>query len=320
MTGQHATLVVVHRQGAVEDLRQDAGHLHDAASVEQHVGQQVVGVGGALRGRRTSVDLGVGLVGRSDRGPRLLEQPRVLQGDRGVSGERGEQRHLRGREGADAAVHSEQGTDDLALDRERHPEDGADLLARHGGVDVVAVQEPLVGLVVLGEVRRPRLGDEAEQTGAERQPKGAELGGESTVGHLHVRRPLRLVVQREVGHVRVQELAGAPDDGGQDGVEVPDRGEVPGRLVERRQLGLATPLSLQLLVHPHREGMLPAQGPQLLRRRPGGLGLRHDHVEVLARRSGEQHLEELRGDLHGAILPVPVTERAWARRRLTTPP
>ena len=260
--------------------RQHVTDLDDPAAVEQHVGEQVVCVGGALGRLRARPELGVGLVRRGNGSAGLLEEAGVLQGDRGVRGERGQQRHLARREGPDRAVHREQRTDDLALDGERHPEDGADLLALDGGVDVVAVHEPLVGLVVLGEVRRSRLRHQPEQPGAEWQPQLAELGGERTVGHLHVRRPLQLVVEREVGHVGVQQLPRPPDDGGQDRVEVPDRGEVASGLEERGQLGLPAALALHLLVDPQGECMLLAQrwpaarecSPRPPPRRPPGRG------------------------------------------------
>ena len=93
-------------------------------------------------------------------------------------------------------------------------------------------------------------------------------------------------------------------DRGQDRVEVPDRGEVARGLVERGELGLPAALALHLLVDPHGERVLLAQAGQLFGRAAGDLGLGDHQVEVLARRPGEQHLQELRGDLHGPILPA----------------
>ena len=301
---EQASLVVVHRQATAEHLRQHVTDLDDTAAVKEYVGEQVVRVGCALGGLRARTELCVGLVRRGNGSTGLLEEARVLQGDRGVRRERGQQRHLARGERPDRAVHGEQRTDDLALDGERHPEDGADLLALHGGVDVVAVHEALVSLVVLGEVRRPRLSHQPEQPGAERQPQLAELGGERTVGHLHVRRPLELVVERQVGHVGVQQLPRPPDDGGQDRVEVADRGEIPSGLEERGQLGLPAALALHLLMDPHGECMPLAKAGQLLGTAPRDLRLSDHEVEVLPRRPRKQHLEKLRGDLHAPILPV----------------
>ena len=314
---EQAPLVVVHRELAAEHLGQHVTDLDDPTAVQQHVGEQVVRLRGALGRLRARPELGVGLVRRGNGSACLLEEASVLQGDRSVRGEGGQQRHLARGEGPNRAVHREQRTDDLALDGERHPEDGADLLALHGGVDVVAVHEPLVGLVVLREVRRSRLRHQPEQPGAEWQPQLAELGGERTVGHLHVRRPLQLVVEREVGHVGVQQLPRPPDDGGQDRVEVPDRREVTSGLEQRGQLGLPAALALRLLMDPQGECMLLAQRSQLLGSAPRDLRLGDHQVEVLPRRPSKQHLEKLRGDLHAPILPAArpvVEERAHASR------
>ena len=140
------------------------------------------------------------------------------------------------------------------------------------------MHEPLVALVVLGEVRRPGLRDQAEQAGAQREPQLAELRGERAVGDLHVGRALGLVVEGQVGHVRVQQLPGAADDRGQDRVEVADRGEVVGGVVERGQLGLAAAVPGQPLTHLHGQGVLVDGGlaealEQLVVRLPRGVGV-----------------------------------------------
>jgi hypothetical protein len=104
--------------------------LHTA----DQVGEQVVGVGGALGGLRARPQLGVRRRSRrSRRDAGLLEEPGVLQRHGGVRGEGRQQGDLAGREGAHGAVDGEERADHLALDREGYAEDGADLLARHGG-------------------------------------------------------------------------------------------------------------------------------------------------------------------------------------------
>ena len=62
--------------------------------------------------------------------------------------------------------------------------------------------------------------------------------------------PVGLVVERQVGHVGVEQLPGPAHDRGQDGVDVADRGEVAGGLVERGQLGLAGALARDQLAQP----------------------------------------------------------------------
>jgi hypothetical protein len=114
------------------------------------------------------------------------------------------------------------------------------------------MHEPVVVLVVLGEVGLTGLRDQPEQPGAEGQPEPTELRGQRTVGHPHVRRALGLVVQGQVGHVRVQQRPGPAHDGGEDGVDVTDRGQVAGGLVERGHLRLALPVPLHLLADPQR--------------------------------------------------------------------
>ena len=213
---------------------------------------------------------GAGVLGhRAVGGVEVGEEPRVLERHRGVRGERRQQRHLVRRERPDRPVHREQRADHPPVDRERDAQDRPDLLARHRLVDVAAVEEPLVGLVVLGEVRLPGLRDQPEQAGAERQPQRAELGGQRAVGDLHVRRPVGLVVEREVGHVGVEQLPRAPHDRGQDRVDVADRGEVGGGLVERPHLGLAGLPGRDQLAEPERDVVLAAQLGELLGRQPG---------------------------------------------------
>ena len=244
-------------------------------------------------------DLPVRLVHVGERGLGLLEQAGVLQRDRGVRGERREQADLGGRERADGAVHGEQRADDGAVDDERDAEDGADLLAGDRGVDVVAVQEALVGLVVVGVVRRPGLRDQPEEAGAEGQPELAELRGERAVGDAHVGGALRLVVERQVGHVGVQQLPGPADDRAEDRVDVADGGEVAGGLVEGGQLRLALALPDELLAQPERDPALRAELLDLGLRQPVPLGAGHHLVERLPRRLGVEQVEERGRSDHG---------------------
>ncbi len=193
-------------------------------------------------------------------------------------------------------------SDDPALDQQRHPEDGPDPFPVHRLVDVAAVLEALVGLVVGGEVGRPGLGDQPQQSRAQREPQPLELRGERAVGHLHVRRPLARagvdVVEGQVGHVRLEQLTGPAHDGRQHGVHVAQGGEVVGGLVERGQLRLARAL-------PGHE-LAQSQGDVTLA--PGGLRVgacgdhRRDEVVVVgARRLVVEQLEE-RG--HRASMPA----------------
>ena len=133
------------------------------------------------------------------------------------------------------------------------------------------------------------------------------------VGDLHVRRALGLVVERQVGHVGAQQLARPPHDRGQDRVDVADRGQVAGGLVERGQLGLAAALALHLLPQPHRHVAL-ALGARRARapRHAVPDGLVDDPVEGRLVRPGVQEVEE-RG--HGLNLVPPLAIGALCRPR-----
>ena len=290
--GQQLPVRGVDREVAAEDLREHRGDLLDPAAVDQHVGEPVVRDRGALDGGGV---LGHRPVGRVEVG----EEPRVLQRHRGVGRERRQQRDLRRREGPHRAVHREQRADHAAVEHQRDAEDRADPLARDRLVDVAAVHEPLVGLVVLGEVRRTRLRHQAEQAGAERKPQRAELRGQRAVGDLHVRRALGLVVEREVGHVGVQQLPRPAHDRGQDLVDVADRGQVARGLVERAQLGLARLPPGEQLTDPQRHVVLPAQRGELVAGRPGRLGIGDHPVERRARRLAVEEVQERVG--HRAV-------------------
>ena len=293
-TGQRPQPLVVHAHAAAEHLAEHVGDPGRAAAVQQHVGEPVVGLRGPLDGLRAGPQQPARPV-RADHGlARGVEQAGVLQRHRGVRGERGQQGDLTGRERPYRAVHREQRADHVALHHQRDAEDGPDLLAVDRGVDEVAVHEPVVALVVLGEVRRPGLGDQPEQAGAERQPQLAELRGERAVGDLHVRRAVGLVVERQVGHVRVQQLPGPAHDRGQDGVEVADRGEVVGGVVEGGQLGLAAPVPGHPLAHLQGQrvlvgGVVAEALEQLVVRLPRGVGV--------------QEVEE--GPVHQAVILSP---------------
>ena len=288
LAGQPVPLAVEHDDRAVQHVGHDVGHVAHAAAVQQHVGELVVGARGHLDGVGLGPHLLVGPV-------ELLEEPGVLQGDGRVRGERHQQRHLPGREPAHLAVHREQRADHRALDGERDAEDRPDVLAVDRGVDELLVQEALVVLVVLGEVGLPGLRDQPEQAGAERQPEPPELRRERPVRHLHVRRPVGLVVQRQVGHVRVQQGAGPSHDRGEDRVDVADRGEVVGGLVERGHLRLALPLALHLLADPQRHRAVVAQPLERGAVHAVVDGAGDDRVEGLAGRLAVQQVEELLG-------------------------
>ena len=242
---------VQHRHRAVEDAGEHLGHLGHASAADEQVGEPVVGQRGGVDGLGVPGEGAVGLV-------ELDEQAGVLQRHHRVGREGGEQADLRLREAAHGPVHREEGTDHHAVEDQRHAEDGADLLTGHRLVDVALVHEPLVRGVVLGEVGRARLGDQAQQAGAERQPQGLELAGQRSVGDLHVGRAVALVVEREVGHVAVQELTRAAHDRREDGVDVADRGEVGGGLVERGELGLPGAHPAHQVAQPHRHVVLRA--------------------------------------------------------------
>ena len=240
----------------LSQLDRDPGHpVTLAMPPQQHLGEPVMGSGGSLdRGGAGSQQL-VRLVGHGNGGAGLLEQAGVLDRDRRMGGKRGQQRDLARREGTHRPVDGEQRADHLVLDEERHPEDRADLLAGDGCVDEVAVHKAGVGLVVVREIRRARLRHEPKQPRPERQAQGSKLGGQSPIGDLHVGRALGLIVEREVGHVRPQQGARAAHDRGKHGVEIADRGQVVGRVIERGQLGFPGAVRGQLVPQPHGQGM-----------------------------------------------------------------
>ena len=84
--GQHVPARLGDFQASTEYVGQDRGHRVDAATVQDDVGQPVVGAGRELDRLRMRPDRGIGRVEFADRRLLLLEQPGVLQRDRGVGG------------------------------------------------------------------------------------------------------------------------------------------------------------------------------------------------------------------------------------------
>ena len=200
--------------------------------------QPLVHGGGPLDLLAVALHEVVGLPQLVERGLHLGEQRGVLDGDGGVVGERGEQRGLVGAERPLPAVRGEQHADDRGPAAQRHAEDRDQALTADDVVD--AVRQPRVGAVVGGGVRLARRGDQSAEPGAEAQLRPLEGVGADAVGDPHVGQLARLVVEHEVGGVGVEQLAGPAHDRLQHGLEVAQRRQVAGGLVERAELLLAS--------------------------------------------------------------------------------
>ena len=225
-------------EAALQHVGEDGRDGVDAATVQDDVGEPVVGA-------RREVDRvgvrprdGVGGVELTDGRLGLLEQPRVLQRDRGMCGQRSEQDHLTRRERSRTPVSGQERAENPSAQQEWDAEDGPDPLLGDSVVDVVAVEEPVVGEVVVGEVRRTGLGDQAQQPGPQGEPQLAEGRRHRTVGHPDEGVTAFGVVETQVGEVGAEQLPGAAHDRGQQRVDVAQGRQVVGGLVQCRQLRL----------------------------------------------------------------------------------
>lgn len=250
-------------------------------------------VGGALDDGAAVADDLVGPFEAGQRPAGLGEEVRGVDGGRGERGERAEQGDLPALEVTGPPVRGEQDTDDVRAEHQRHAEDGDQALVPHPGVDGVGVLEAGVLEVVVGDVRPRGLGDQSAEPLAHAEAQLLEVGRDGPFRHPHVGVAAGGVVQGEVGDVRAQQRAGPLHDRLEDGVQVPESGQVVRGLEERRQLRLATPPPLQFGAHPQREQLGPLQ--------------RGDPVVRAALRTGEQHRLLVR--LHGGAAGQQFEER-----------
>lgn len=277
---------------AVEDLGDRRGHVVHPAAVQYELGEPVVHVRGAFDDSAAVPDDLVGPFQICEGRAGLGEQVRGVEGGCREGGEGAEQRDLLALEDPGAPVRREEDPDDMVAQRQRHPEDGDQPLVTHTGVDGEGVLEAVVLEVVVGDVRAGRLRDEAAQALPHAEPQLLEAGGDRALGHPHVGVAPGRVVQAEIRHVRAEQGPGALHDRLEHGVQVPQAGQVVGRLEQGRQLGLASAAPLQLGADAQREQLGLFEGDDPFGGSALGTGEQHRLLISVGGRAPGQQLKE----------------------------
>ncbi len=288
--------VVQHGQRAAQHVRHHGRHVLDPAAAQHQRGHPVVRHGGPLDRLAVLTRRPVRARQLLQRVPGLLQQPGVVDRDGGVRGQARQQRHLLLVERPRAAVGRHEHADHPLPQPQRHPQDGDQALLGHRLVDVLLVTEPGVGEVVGRRVRRRRLRHQPAEARPHGQPQRPELGRDRPVGDPHVGVAPLGIVQRHVRDVRGQQLPGPVHDGLKDGVQVPQRGQVAGRVVERRQLGLAPGAPLEQVAYLERLDLGLLQLLDRRRVRPGRPGPDDRPLELDRRRLPRQQLKKFQGE------------------------
>ncbi|AXO37616.1 basic proline-rich protein precursor [Micromonospora sp. B006] len=301
--GQPPALGVQRQQRPAEHLGDRRGHvLHPAAAHHQR-GHPVVRGGGALHRAAVRPDRAVRRRQLRQRRPRLGEQSRGVDRHRRVRRERHQQRHLLPGERPGRAVRRVQHADHAGAQPQRHAQDGHQALLAHPAVDLPGVPEPLVLLVVRGDVRRAGLRDQAAQSVAQLQPQPLEPGRDRAVGHPHVGVAALLVVERHVRHVGAEQDPRPVHDRAQHVVQVAQPGQVARGVVQAGQLGLPAAPAGQQRPHPQRHHLRLLQLGQPLGGQPGGARGDERALELDRGCLARQQLQELdrrRHDRHCA--------------------
>lgn len=167
------------------------------------------------------------------------------------------------------------------------------------GVDAVLMVEAGVDEVVGRRVRAEVLRHQATEPGSQREPDLHELAGDDAGADAHVGVADVGIDEHEIRGLAVEQQPRPLHDRAQHLLHVPDRGEVTGRLEERRQFPLPAPALVEFGTDQQRAAQVLAQVRESVLVTLGGRGCAVDGlVQILDRGVRAEHPQQRawRGD------------------------